>query len=320
MRWWKPLTVSVLAAAALVVAPTSLQAQERITCESQNDRVRDCNVRDLDQRSVRLVRQLSQSQCVKDRTWGTDSGRIWVSGGCRATFEYRTRYGGGNDRGRSEIECASRNDQRRTCSINRLDESSVRIERQLSSSACVRGRTWGTGRDQIWVTSGCRGRFSYTTGGSSGGSGWGGSDNSGRSTLRCESRSGDLQNCRVNNLNQQSVRLERRLSSAACVNGRTWGTMPNVIWVESGCRAEFSYTTGRGSGGNNNNDGRHRITCQSRNGDLQNCRVNGLIENSVRLERRLSSTACVNGRTWGTMPNIIWVESGCRAEFSYRRR
>lgn len=317
----RTLSISTIAVLSLLLAATpdalSGQTVREVTCESRNDRTQTCDVRAMNERTVRLVRQISGSPCVKDRTWGTSDDGIWVTNGCRAVFSYEESgygYGDGDYDGR--VTCESENNRRKTCRITNLDQTSVRLARQLSSSDCVNGRTWGTNRDQIWVTGGCRADFTYDTRRGSGGS----SGDSGRQRLTCESRGGDLRNCRVDGLNERSVRLERQLSSAACVNGRTWGTQPGMIWVESGCRAQFSYTTGGGSGWSGTDSGRQRLTCESRGGDLRNCRVDGLIENSVRLERRLSSAACVNGRTWGTQPGLIWVESGCRAEFSYQRR
>ena len=193
----------------------------------------------------------------------------------------------------------------------------MRIERQLSGSACIKNRTWGTQPGLIWVESGCRAEFSYRAGRYNNGNS---ANNTYRRTVRCESTDGSLRNSRIRDLNEQSVRLERRLSSAACVNGCTWGTQPGLIWVESGCRAEFSYQVGGGynNGNNGNNTYRRTMRCESTDGSLRNCRIYQLDEQSVRLERQLSSTACVKSRTWGTMPGLIWVESGCRAEFSYQ--
>lgn len=61
-------------------------------------------------------------------------------------------------------------------------------------------------------------------------------------TIKCKSEKGKLHNCKVKNLDETSVRLIRKLkNSADCINGRTWGTQPGLIWVESDCRAEFEY-------------------------------------------------------------------------------
>jgi hypothetical protein len=35
---------------------------------------------------VRVVRQLSKTECIEDRNWGLNRSSIWVDGGCRAVF------------------------------------------------------------------------------------------------------------------------------------------------------------------------------------------------------------------------------------------
>lgn len=62
-------------------------------------------------------------------------------------------------------------------------------------------------------------------------------------TLTCKSRHHDYNYCRANTNNQ--VRLERRLSRASCVQGRSWGYDRNGIWVDDGCEARFSYGSRR---------------------------------------------------------------------------
>lgn len=139
-----------------------------VRCESRDNRVNVCAA---DPRGdVRLVRQLSDSRCVEGRTWGHDRRGIWVDGGCRAEFAVASR-GGRFDRdrrdGRGEtigygsgvqvVRCESDDKRNRRCaaSIRR----GVSLQRQLSSNACIEGRTWGWDRGGIWVDQGCRGEF-----------------------------------------------------------------------------------------------------------------------------------------------------------------
>lgn len=64
---------------------TSSDLPSQVTCESVNNRQTDC---DMDTRGeVRLVRKLSDASCDYGRTWGTNKHSVWVSDGCRATFE-----------------------------------------------------------------------------------------------------------------------------------------------------------------------------------------------------------------------------------------
>ena len=53
-------------------------------CESTDGRWRTCA---MDTRGgIEIVRQLSDSSCIRGQTWGWDHGGIWVSGGCRCDF------------------------------------------------------------------------------------------------------------------------------------------------------------------------------------------------------------------------------------------
>jgi hypothetical protein len=59
-----------------------------------------------------------------------------------------------------QITCESRHGGAEPCGTVAAG-SSVRLIRQLSDTACVAGRNWGTGpdRDSIWVSGGCRAVF-----------------------------------------------------------------------------------------------------------------------------------------------------------------
>lgn len=59
------------------------------------------------------------------------------------------------------------------------------------------------------------------------------------------------------------------------------------------------------------------ITCNSRDSQYEYCRVH--TEDNVRLSRQLSSSECIEGRTWGYDRHGVWVDRGCRAEFAVGR-
>src|SRR3954468_1537347 len=61
---------------------------EQITCESQQERNQICTTLQAGS-SVQMVQQLSRAPCIEGQTWGADEGHIWVSAGCRATFDVR---------------------------------------------------------------------------------------------------------------------------------------------------------------------------------------------------------------------------------------
>jgi hypothetical protein len=253
-------TASALAAlaclGALVAAPARAEAQTRtITCESRGDDRHECYVANLDQGSVYVDQQLSKSDCDRNDSWGTSRDKIWVSRGCRAVFSYRTGGSGSYAGGGSlqSVTCESRGDDRHECYVANLDQGSVYLSRKLSQSDCDKFESWGTSRDKIWVSRGCRAVFSYRTGGGNYGGG-SGNDGGGLRTITCESRDGDRKECYVANLDDQSVTMDKLLSETLCQKGRNWDASGNVIWVKGGCRARFNYVT-RGGGNYGNSYG-----------------------------------------------------------------
>ncbi|MBX3644936.1 MAG: DUF3011 domain-containing protein [Rubrivivax sp.] len=84
-----------------------------ITCESNDDRRKHCEVSDIDPDRVKMERQLSQTNCRRGENWGADARGIWVDNGCRAKFSYASR-GGGSSGGSG----ASESSMRRAC-VNR---------------------------------------------------------------------------------------------------------------------------------------------------------------------------------------------------------
>ncbi len=57
-----------------------------------------------------------------------------------------------------------------------------------------------------------------------------------------------------------------------------------------------------------------RITCSSDNGRRTVCPAN--TRGGVRLINQISSSRCVQGRTWGYDNRGVWVDQSCRAEFA----
>ncbi|MCC7632532.1 DUF3011 domain-containing protein [Stenotrophomonas rhizophila] len=129
-----------------------------VRCESQKNRNQTCNT---GWRSARLSRQISGTQCVEGRNWGSRNGTVWVSGGCRAEFvEGRGNSGGGWGGGNSNysVTCSSNNNRQQTCAWEARRGRPVLLQ-QLSGSACMEGRSWGYTNGSLWVSNGCRARF-----------------------------------------------------------------------------------------------------------------------------------------------------------------
>jgi hypothetical protein len=59
------------------------------------------------------------------------------------------------------------------------------------------------------------------------------------------------------------------------------------------------------------------LTCSSDDGEYHYCRAD--TQNVVRLTRQISGSRCEQGYSWGYDPRGIWVDRGCRAQFTYGR-
>ena len=139
--------------------------------------------------------------------------------------------------GTGVIRCESNDDRVRECPTS---GGRVVLERQHSRAACIEGRSWGYGRNGIWVSQGCRADFriggydgNYGGGnyghnyGNNYGNNYGGSHNG--QTFRCESNDNRMKRCSAGTSGR--VQLVRQLSRAACIEGRTWGSDYNGVWV-----------------------------------------------------------------------------------------
>ncbi len=200
--------------------------------------------------------------------------------------------------------CESHDGRYREC---RLPFSgTAQIERQLSSTSCEYGRTWGQrSSGRVWVSDGCRARFVPA-------GDWGQGSASG-ALLRCES-SGGRRVCRSGAAGRMTI--QRQLSKTTCVEGRNWGSYGNgEVWVDGGCRAEFAPAAGWQGGqyGSHYGSDGALLRCES-SGRRQVCRSG--VQGQLTLHRQLSKTTCVEGRNWGSYGNgEVWVDGGCRAEF-----
>lgn len=61
--------------------------------------------------------------------------------------------------------------------------------------------------------------------------------------LRCESQQGGYTYCQAAQAGEGMLVLHRQLSSNDCVYQETWGHKDNGVWVDKGCRAEFTTRT-----------------------------------------------------------------------------
>ncbi|HKR66543.1 MAG TPA: DUF3011 domain-containing protein [Thermoanaerobaculia bacterium] len=197
--------------------------------------------------------------------------------------------------GQAPIRCESANGKYHECRVSGVGR--IVLNQQLSDTACVEGKTWGTRNGMVWVSGGCRGEFGLATNVTAG------------TTLLCESKNNIKHTCRAEV--HSGVTLARQLSDNACVRGRTWGVNKEGVWVDKGCRAEFQI----GDAGSLNQSANARIVrCESQNNGRTNCKTD--TSYGVHLARQLSKNSCNLGSDWGYDHNGVWVDHGCRADFT----
>lgn len=134
--------------------------------------------------------------------------------------------------------------------------------------------------------------------------------------VRCESINGRSRECATGG---GRVRLERQISDAPCIEGRSWGETRGGVWVAQGCRADFRVSGyGGGHGGDyGDRDDRNVVRCESNDGRYNRCAVYG--RGTPRLIRQISNAPCIEGSSWGADRNSVWVARGCRGDFASGR-
>ena len=123
--------------------------------------------------------------------------------------------------------------------------------------------------------------------------------------LACSSNHGERVYCDADT--RSGVQLVRQVSESPCRQGETWGWDTRGVWVDRGCRAEFTVNRPR-------DERRRTVTCSSDDGQRVFCETptRGM---SVELTRQISGSPCRRGETWGVDERGVWVDRGCRAEF-----
>jgi len=161
--------------------------------------------------------------------------------------------------------------------------------------------------------------------------------------LRCESKNARYQLCQV--AIRGNVRLVREHSRADCLEGRSWGWSAAGIWVDHGCRGEFTYTPRMAGGDGHGRDdrrgrddrdgwrdehrdggswasggrgGRGELRCESTRGRTVFCPAP--VRGNVVLAKQLSQAPCRYGDNWTFDRRGISVRNGCRAEFRFETR
>ena len=196
------------------------------------------------------------------------------------------------------VLCESENNRYRECRTN--FRGNAVLTENVSRTRCVEGQNWGSRDGLVWVNAGCKGRFAQ---GSSMGGG----------TVLCESKNNRRQECRTGF--RGNAVLSRQLSSTRCIEGQNWGQGRGSVWVDRGCRAEF--TEGRGGWNPGPGNSNYSVTCSSANDRRATCAWDSRQGRPVMVQQ-LSSSPCREGSTWGYSGNQVWVDRGCRARFGVR--
>jgi hypothetical protein len=208
------------------------------------------------------------------------------------------------------LSCSSDDGHRHYCPAD--TRGGVQLLKQRSDSPCQQGYSWGFDRGGVWVDRGCRADFAvnaYQYRGPVSGGGGG-------VTISCSSDDGGRHYCSAT---PGRVRLLQQRSQSPCQEGYSWGSDGRGIWVDHGCRADFSvdsYQYGGGPGQYSGGGDGGTVSCSSDDGGRHYCPTNG---GRVRLSRQRSESPCREGYSWGQDRRGIWVDHGCRAEFAVER-
>lgn len=65
--------------------------KKQLSCGSPHGYFQACHLKHAGRRHVRLARQVSNSPCIHNVTWGVKANEIWVNKGCRAIFRFNGR-------------------------------------------------------------------------------------------------------------------------------------------------------------------------------------------------------------------------------------
>jgi len=125
--------------------------------------------------------------------------------------------------------------------------------------------------------------------------------------VTCASDNGERNYCSADT--RGGVTMVRQRSDARCQQGYSWDYDQHGIWVDRGCRADFTVNTYRPG-----ESGSGVITCSSDDGGRKNCSAD--TRGGVTMVRQRSDARCQQGYSWGYDRHGIWVDRGCRADFT----
>ena len=151
-------------------------------------------------------------------------------------------------------------------------------------------------------------------------------------TISCSSDDGKRHYCSANGPGR--ARLAQQRSESPCREGYSWGSDDRGVWVDHGCRADFTLEGGGyrdhdrdrdrdrdhdrdGYRGDNGRGGGQIISCSSDDMHKHYCSAD--TRGGVQLVKQNSDSSCRQGKSWGYDRRGIWVNHGCRADFQVGR-
>lgn len=229
------------------------------------------------------------------------------------------------------ITCGSDDGVRHSCAVD--TRGGVHVKKQLSGSTCREGYSWGSDDQGIWADHGCRADFAIggrdyrdqNSNDPNGGNAtyrdetypYGGSQQ--EQTISCNSDDERRHSCSIDT--RGGVRLLTQHSDYTCTEGYSWGTENQGVWVDHGCRADFTsggnrdYHEGIRNGQYGENAPSRRIACNSDDMRKHSCAVDTR-GGTVQIVTQHSDAPCTRGYSWGTNRHGVWVDHGCRADFA----
>lgn len=224
----RALGLGVLFVLGCVLASGGAVAQSStVTCESVDGHEKFCpaNTRN----GVVLTSQLSKSACRQGQSWGYDDRGIWTSNGCRARFTVGSNsydsWDSGNER---SAKSGDNHAAAAAAAVALLAVGAVAVHEKQQDDRRERERDQnyrGGSSYDYRPQPDYRYPSDYGRGNSQ--------------TVRCESQDGRQRFCPAD-VGRSRVELTRQLSRGECRFARNWGYDRRGIWVNGGCRGEFT--------------------------------------------------------------------------------
>lgn len=228
----KAIVITAILLAAVWACPEA-RADFNVTCESAAGQTRNCPINGSYNR-VYLKTQLSRAACHEGSSWGVADSYLWVSNGCRATFQvvqgnanpnsHGNRYGSheSSDNGKAAAAAAALIIGAAAIAASNKNKNHGRYsDSDFNNRYGNNYDNYGSGynRDNYY------------------GNTYGNNYNS--RSITCESRNEGRNRCAAY-IGRGNVEITRKLSSSDCRYGRDWDFDNNAIYVWNGCRAVFT--------------------------------------------------------------------------------